>query len=72
MFAGRGGDTIRYLSRVSKARISVDRDEQRRYDGTKKVTITGSQQAIENAKVTAQISIYMILESSTVTRLSPE
>jgi len=48
---GRNGDTIRELSRISKARIIIDRSTERRPDGKQQVTLKGSAGAIEYAKV---------------------
>lgn len=47
---GRSGDTIRQMSRQSKAKIIVDRSVEKRADGMREITLRGTSNAIANAK----------------------
>ncbi|KAK2167696.1 hypothetical protein LSH36_25g07051 [Paralvinella palmiformis] len=47
---GKSGDTIRLMSRQSKAKIIVDRSLAKREDGMKEVTLRGTPIAVANAK----------------------
>lgn len=48
---GRNGDTIRQLSRQSRAKIVIDRSEQRDPNSLTSVTLQGTPEAVEIAKV---------------------
>ena len=51
VFLGKGGETIRSMSRMSKAKIIVDRSEEKRQDGMKQVELIGTMTQIVSAKV---------------------
>jgi len=48
---GRNGDTIRSLTRLSKAKIKVDTPDRRRDDQLVVISLSGTSAAIDSAKV---------------------
>lgn len=49
--SGRGGETLKFINRVSGARVNCSKDRGRSLEEKGKITITGTRKEIQSAKV---------------------
>ncbi|XP_057214124.1 tudor and KH domain-containing protein isoform X1 [Triplophysa rosa] len=60
---GRGGDTVKFINRISGARVNCSRDRGQTLEEKGKITITGTRKEVQNAK---EMIMEKVLESETV------
>lgn len=48
---GRGGETLKFINRVSGARVNCSKDRGRSLEEKGKITITGTRKEVQSAKV---------------------
>lgn len=60
---GRGGDTLKFINRISGARVNCSRDRGQNLEEKGKITITGTRKEVQNAK---EMIMEKVLESETV------
>ncbi len=49
--SGRGGETLKFMNRVSGARLHCSKDRGRSLEEMGKITVTGTRKEIQSAKV---------------------
>ncbi len=49
--SGRGGETLKFMNRVSGARVHCSKDRGRSLEEMGKITVTGTRKEIQSAKV---------------------